>query len=81
LPLSELRGLASALASARLTMNAEPPIALPHADFTPAQAALVAGWAPGTANRRAAGPFLADERLARLTYLLVTSGSVQVTPN
>jgi hypothetical protein len=81
LPLSELRGLASALASARLTMSAEPPIALPHADFTPAQAALVAGWAPGTANRRAAGPFLADERLARLTYLLVTSGSVQVTPN
>jgi hypothetical protein len=62
-------------------MTAEPPIALPHADFTPAQAALVAGWAPGLANRRAAGPFLADERLARLIYLLVTSRSVQVSHN
>lgn len=81
LPLSELSGLASALSAARLTMNAEPSIALPHADFSPAQAAMVAGWAPGRANRRAAGPFLADERLARLIYLLVTSGSVQVGHN
>lgn len=81
LPLSELQGLATALSTARLTMTAEPPIALPHTDFTPAQASFVAGWEPGRANHRAAGPFLVDERLARLIYLLVTSGSVQVSQN
>lgn len=78
LPLSELRGIASALAHARLSLLDAPPIALPHADFTPAQAALIAGWAPGSEGRRPAGPYLTDERLARLVYLLVTSGSVQV---
>lgn len=79
LPISELRGLAAALGQSRLAIVEFPEIALPHADFTPAQAALIAGWAPGPESRRAAGPYLADERLARLVYLLVTSGSVQVT--
>lgn len=78
LPLPELRGLASALAHARLTMAEDPPIALPYADFTPAQEALVAGWASGPSGRRPAGPYLTDERLGRLVYLLVTTGTVQV---
>ena len=80
-PISELRGMAAALGQARLVVVSDPPLSLPHADFTPAQAALIAGWAPGLENRRAAGPYLADERLARLVYLLVTSGSVQIVLN